>query len=237
MIALTILTAAFLYIALVVSACVIPKTLAGRAVAVFIALYPLIWATWDVPLEYYHLKKACSKEGGLKVYKSTPKTATHIRIEKGIPKYYAEWALERYPSLLKIEAINSEYSQANVYDLYERDQNGKISATQIEKTEKCSVGEKCKLGVKIVETTPSKAKYILRRIEEKVDDKIFIHRTKKLQFILLNANGDIIATTTRYSYRWGTFLGGPLFSSSCGGPPYRNIEWQLLDLISIPRKR
>lgn len=204
----------------------------ARTIGLLILLAPLIWKTWDMPVGHYRFTQACDAEAGVKVYEPNPAPAKRVRLEgSSFGASSAEGALQRYPSLLQIEAEDREFSyfRPPAYGVYERLSDGKISSTLMDKVGKVNGrGES-----KVLESALSQAEYVISETREHLPYRLY-----KGQHALRYSNGRLVATVTSFGYTdtdpdhsllrmpWGR-------ADGCG--PGRGEMEILIDLIA-PKK-
>jgi len=207
-----------------------PRTV--RIVVLLVLLSPVIWKTWDMPVGHYRFTQACDAEAGLKVYDPNPAPAKRLRLEgSSFGASSAEGALQRYPSLLQVEANDRQYHYftPSAYGVYERLPDGKISSTLMDKVSKVNGrGES-----KVLESAPSQAEYVISEAREYLP-----YRLIKGQYALRHSDGRLVATVTSFGYtdtdRYHSFLGMPWGRADGCGPGRGQME-TLIDLIA-PKK-
>jgi hypothetical protein len=221
-----------LYIAAFVVVWRFVESMAARITLMLVLLSPVIWKTVDMEVGHYRFTQACDAEAGLKVYDPNPAPAKRVRLEgSGFGASSAEGALQRYLSLLQVEAEDREFSyfRPPAYGVYERLPDGKISSTLMDKVGMVNGrGES-----KVLESAPSQAEYVISETREHLP-----HRLNKGQHALRYSNGRLVATVTSFGYTdtdpdhsllrmpWGR-------ADGCG--PGRGEMEILIDLIA-PKK-
>lgn len=139
-------------------------------------LTPLLWITWDIPIGYYQFQKACSAEGGLRVFEKT-EPADRVRLgQKYFSKSSAEYLLQKFPSLKIVDAQNEPGIYGRYFN-YSRMANKIIAEESYE--------------------TGAKASYFLEQQE------LYIGiRLHKIVWTLRNGSGKTLAQWTELYYLW-----------------------------------
>lgn len=232
MIGLGLIVIAGLYIAFLVFAWKTPRTRRWKIIAIVLALSPVIWKTWDIPVGYYLFKQACEAEAGVKIFDPSPASAERIRLEgSGFGGSYAVDVLKRYPSLRQVEATDKQYSYLTppAYALYERQPDGTTVSILMD-----TVGKLNDQGeTKVLDAGFSNAIYAIRESMEYLP-----YRLHRRQHVLSHADGRLVASVTYYGYT-DTDPDKSLFGATWGhgescGPGRGEID-TLLSLIASKR--
>lgn len=221
MIALTLLFVTGIYLGLLVLALWKPEGW-WKAFWAAVVLSPVAYYTWDIPVGYYHFQKLCKAEAGLKIYVPNPAQAKRIRLDgHNFSGTDAEEFLKVRPTLEQIEAKDKkiDYSIPPAYALYERNADGQVVSTLIDKVGRPQGGD-----MTVLEAAPSQAEYNLE-FERKYPSL----RSSFERLTLRRSDGFVIGTSTWINYKWSI---PTVWTNRCG---YDALGYRkLLDLISTP---
>ncbi|MBK9446197.1 MAG: hypothetical protein IPO00_08915 [Betaproteobacteria bacterium] len=194
MIGLTLLVVVGLYIAALVAVWRHVESVAARVAVMLVLLSPVIWKFVDMEIGHYRFTQACKVEAGVKIHDPNPAPVKRLRLEgSSFGASSAEGALQRYPSLLQVEAEDRKFSyfRPPAYGVYERLPDGKISSTLMDKVGKVNGrGES-----KVLESAPSHAEYVISETREHLPDRLY-----KGQHTLRHSDGRVVATVTSFGY-------------------------------------
>ncbi len=220
-----------LYVGLLVLAWKKIEPLPGRIVVLTILLSPAIWVIGESSVGYYKFKQACEVESGLKIFIENPPPAKRLRLEGGSFGFSgAEFTLKSYPALQQIEASDDRVNVIPpAYAVYERGPNGKVVPTLMDK-----VGRQGGHGeTKVFESAPSQAEYVISKTRDHLP-----YRLNKLQHVLRDKEGRLVATVTAFGYTDTdpnrSLLRMPWGRAAGCGPSEREME-MLINQIASPK--
>lgn len=230
MIAIVVITVAVGYLILILLALILPKTWAEKFLYTGIALTPLIWKTWDMPIGYINYRMLCQKEAGLHVIQREFSPAKILRFPANLTE---EDELSRLLKLNEnLQAIEAGHPRLYFADIYVR--------------YRLSTDAWQKLYMEAEDTVtgyPGSADYSVIKMDSSANYKI-IEETENHAFrstiqrvVLLNASGARLATFGWVIYGWtvaSNTLFGRAISSSCSdeGRTSKGYE-RLLALVDV----
>lgn len=181
---------------------------------------------WDIPAGYIRFKTACKADAGFKVHAKNFRLANRVRLvgDAGNP----EFLLARYPSIKQVEAEDKSlhHTIPTVYALYERDENGNLSSSLMDKV------TNTKGHISLFESIPSQADYFIEKKFLILSDRMY-----RTSYSLRDSNYRLVAETVSYNYFTFSPSNQIFFSShTCGpvGAGYFELE-KLLPLIAANR--